>query len=141
MQSPRKYTLFVLTAVFVASLALVPANAQSGGISASVPFDFMLEKTVMKAGSYRIETQGAFVAIIDGQGGSRFELVLPGSYAASRDGQPYLVFTRYGTESFLSRIAFSAKETYDLPRSSREKELASHRNSGEQVAVLIGAVR
>jgi len=65
-----------------------------------------------------------------------------GSDAAdSHNGAPYLVFTRYGTETFLSRIVFSTDRTFDLPRSSREKELAARLNSNERVAVSIGAAR
>ena len=139
MQNLKKYVLFVLMTVFVASLAIVPAHAQ--GITANVPFDFVLGKTTMKADSYRLEKQGEFVAIVGVQGRTSYSLLLPDRDAASRDGQPYLIFTRYGTESFLSKIVFSAKVTYNLPRSSREKEMMAHLHSGEQVAVLIQPTR
>ncbi len=139
MRSLKKYVLFVLLAVFVASLTLTPARAQSG-LSANVPFDFVVGKTTMKAGSYRIGTQGAFVSFTSIGGRTRFALLSPGRSATGRS-EPYLVFTRYGTESFLSKIVFSARNTYDLPRSGRESELAARGASGEQVAVLIAPVR
>jgi hypothetical protein len=139
MQNLKKYVLFVLMTVFVASLAIVPAHAQ--GITANVPFDFVLGKTTMKADSYRIEKQGEFVAIVGVHGRISYSLLLPDRDAASRDGQPYLIFTRYGTESFLSKIVFSEDKSYAVPRSGREKELAARLNSGEQVAVLIEEAR
>jgi len=139
MQNLRKYVLFAFMAVFVASLAIAPAHAQ-GRLEANVPFDFVLGQTTLKADTYRIETQGSFVALMDAEGRARYSMYLPGSDAADHhNGVPYLVFTRYGTETFLSRIVFSTNRTYDLPRSSKEKELAARLNSGEQIAVAIGA--
>jgi hypothetical protein len=141
MQNLRKYVLFAFMAVFVASLAIAPAHAQ-GRLAANVPFDFVLGQTTMKADTYRIESQGSFVALMDAEGRARYSMYLPGSDAADHhNGAPYLVFIRYGTETFLSRIVFSTDHTYDLPRSSKEKELAARLNSGEQIAVAIGAAR
>ena len=139
MQNLKKSVLFVLMAVFVASLAIVPAHAQ--GIEATVPFDFVLGKTTLKADNYRIQMQGSFVALAGEQGGTSYALLLPGSDAANRDGKPYLVFTRYGTDSFLSKIVFSADNIYKVPRSAREKEMMAHVTSGEEVAVLIQPAR
>jgi hypothetical protein len=139
MQNLKKSMLLVLMAVFVASLTIVPAHAQ--GIEATVPFDFVLGKTTLKADNYRIQMQGSFVAIVGAQGRASYALLLPGSDAANRNGQPYLVFTRYGTESFLSKVVFSADSIYNLPRSAREKEMMAHVTSGEQVAVLIQPAR
>jgi hypothetical protein len=141
MQNLRKYVLFVLVGVFVASFAMAPAHAQSASISASVPFDFAVGATSLKAGSYRIVTQGSFVAFSLAGGNTTYTMLYQGVDATSRDGQPYLVFTRYGTESFLSKIVFSEDKSYAVPRSGREKELAARLNSGEQVAVLIEEAR
>jgi len=96
----------------------------------------------MKADSYRIASDGSFVAFVDADGRARYSMYVPGSDAADdHNGAPYLVFTRYGTETFLSRIVFSTDRTFDLPRSSREKELAARLNSNEQIAVSVGGAR
>ena len=139
MQNLKKSALFVLLAVFVASLAIVPAHAQ--GIEATVPFDFVMGKTTLKADNYRIQMQGSFVAIEGVHGGTSYALLIPGTDAANRNGQPYLVFSRYGTESFLSKIVFSDDNVYKVPRSAREKEMMAHVTSGEEVAVLIQPAR
>jgi hypothetical protein len=141
MQNLRKYVLFAFTAVFVASLAIAPAHAQ-GRLAANVPFGFVLGQTTMNADTYRIETQGSFVALVGTEGRARYSMYLPGSDAADHHNvAPYLVFTRYGNETFLSRIVFFTDHTYDLPRSSPEKELAGRLNSDEQIAVPLGAAR
>jgi len=139
MQNLKKYALFVLMAVFVSSLAIAPANAQSG-LVANVPFNFVVGKITMKAGSYRVQSQGGFVSV-SGEGQTSYVLLLPGGDAADRNGNPYLIFTRFGSESFLNKVVFSSDSTYDLPLTSRQKELANHQASGEQVAVLIEPVR
>ena len=141
MQHLRKSLLFVLVGVFVASFAMAPAHAQSASISASVPFDFAVGATSLKAGSYRIATQGSFLAFSLAGGNTTYTMLYQRGDASRRDGQPYLVFTRYGAESFLSKIVFSENESYEVPRSGREKELAARLNSGEQVAVLIEEAR
>ena len=141
MQNLRKYVLFAFMAVFVASLAVAPGHAQSR-LEANVPFDFVLGQTTMRADTYRIASDGSFVTLVDADGRARYSMYVAGSDAAdSHNGAPYLVFTRYGTETFLSRIVFSTDRTFDLPRSSREKELAARLNSNERVAVSIGAAR
>ena len=141
MQNFRKYVLFVLVGVFVASFAMVPAHAQSSSISASVPFDFAVGTSSLKAGSYRIVKQGSFLAFSGAGKDTVYTMLHPGSDSGRRDGQPYLVFTRYGTESFLSKIVFSETQSFGVPRSGREKELAAHLSSGEQVALLIEDAR
>ena len=95
MQNLRKYVLFVFMAVFVASLAIAPAQAQSR-LEANVPFDFVLGQTTMKANSYRIASEGSFVAFVDADGRAIYSMYLPGGDAADlHNGAPYLVFTRY----------------------------------------------
>jgi len=139
MQNLKKYVLLVLMAVFVSSLAIAPASAQTG-LVANIPFDFVLGKTTLKAGSYRVAPQGGFVAV-SGERQTTYVLLLPGEHASDHNGQPYLIFTRYGSETFLNKVVFAADNTCNLPRSSREKELATHQTSGEQLAVLLGPAR
>jgi hypothetical protein len=141
MQSLKKYALFVLLAVFVASFGVASVHAQSAALTANVPFDFVAGKTNMTAGSYWVKTDGAFVAFSKVGGTTTYALLSQAGDAAKRDGQPYLVFTRYGTESFLNKIVFSSDQSYDLPRSNREKEIMAHVPTGEQVAVLFESAR
>ena len=141
MQNLRKYVLFVFMAVFVASLAIAPAHAQSR-LEANVPFDFVLGQTTMKANSYRIVNEGSFLAVVDEEGKAYYSMYVSGSDADDHhNGAPYLIFTRYGTETFLNKIVFSTDHAYDLPRSSKEKELAARLNSVQPIAVAIGAGR
>ena len=143
MQS-KKYGLFVLMAVFVVSIAMMPAYAQSDRITADVPFDFAVGSSHFQAGSYKIQTRGeigTFVAFIQADGKTAYTLLNPGSDATDHKGQPYLVFNRYGSESFLTKIVFSSDRSYDLPPSSREKEILAHATPEPQVEVPLGGSR
>jgi len=133
--------MFVLAAGLAAALTVAPAHAQSG-VSADVPFNFALGKTTLDAGHYRVEKSGAsFLTLTGASGKTQFTMRLPGGHFSKGDGQPYLVFTRYGEQAFLSKVVFSAKEVYDLPLSSREKEMKAHLLTGEQVALLVEMAR
>lgn len=139
MQNLKKYVLLGLMAMLVGSFAVASAHAQSFGMKAEVPFNFSVAKTDLKAGSYFVKIQGAFVTFSEVGGSTTYALLSNGGRAAYRNGQPYLVFTKYGNESFLNKIVFSSNQSYELPRSGREKEIMARVADREQVAVLIDA--
>ena len=143
MQNLKKYGLFVLMAVFVASVAIAPAHAQGARLAADVPFDFAVGSAHFQAGSYRIETQsqGTFVAFSQADGKTTYSLLCQTSSAGLHNGQPYLIFNRYGTESFLTKIGFSDDYSYLLPRSRREKEILAGSRTVEQMEVPTGGSR
>jgi hypothetical protein len=139
MKSQKKVGLFVLMAVLGAMIAIVPAHAQSDSrVSVNVPFDFVAGNSALKAGAYRIETMESGVLILSSDGGrKRFALVVTDGNAASRNGEPYLVFARYGNEAFLDKVVFSTESRYDLLSGNRERELNANAGSGEADAVVI----
>lgn len=141
MQSHKKLLLFVLSAVMVSALAIAPAHAQSDRASFDVPFDFVVGQTVMKAGTYRFKTDESFVVLVSGGGKTSNLLLLPGSAAPREGRETYLQFNRYGNESFLSKVVFSNDTKFDLPRSSREKEILARVNPGDVQEVLAGAAQ
>jgi len=141
MQNLKKSLLLLSIALVISAAAVAPAHAQAGRIKADIPFDFVLDKTTMKAGTYFIQTQGDFLSLRDDAGATRYVLALPGDKALLRNGQPYLRFNRYGNESFLSQIVFAEKNTVRLPQSGREKELEARSTTGDQIELRAGASR
>lgn len=137
MQSLKKNVVLGLMAVLVVSFSVASAQAQSGAMKAEVPFNFSVVKTDLQSGNYSIKIQGAFVAFSEVGGSTTYALLSNRGRAAERNGHPYLVFTKYGTESFLNKIVFSSTESYELPRSGREKEIMARVTTGEQVAVVL----
>jgi len=137
MKNLNKVVLLMLVAMFGAALAIAPAQAQATRVSVNVPFDFVVGKATMKAGTYRMEKQGSFLSLASADGQTGYALLIPGGGVVRRNGESYLVFTRYEGVSFLNKIVFSVGDNYQLPRSNRQKELMSKMNSGQEVALAI----
>ena len=137
MKSPKEYVLALLMLVFGATMGI--AQAQTGRVSVDVPFDFVVGKANLAAGTYRVvrQPESPFLTLTNAQGHSVCALLFPGGKVDPKNGRPYLVFRRYGNEAFLNQVVFSANNNYELPRSSKEKEMMAKQTSGEQVAVLI----
>ena len=142
MLSLKKYLFIGLMGVVVALSAAIPA-AHAQGAAAIIPFNFSVGSVQFQAGDYRLHTagaQGSFLELSKVGGETKYTLLMPGVNDGS-SREPYLVFHRYGNESFLIRIVFSNAETYDLPRTSREKEILAAANSGDQVEIPVGSAR
>jgi len=141
MQSLKKYVLFALAAMLVASVSIAPAHAQSNGVAADVPFDFTVGSRHLTAGSYRIALEGAtqsFISLSQTGGATTFTIFNQHAPEDDGNGQPRLVFARHGSESFLTKIVFDSGETYVLPLSARQREILAHAGSVDQVAVSVG---
>jgi hypothetical protein len=133
----KKTVVLLFVAIFGAMLANVSAHAQDVSVAVKVPFDFVVGKHTLKAGSYRLQKQGSFVAITNNDDRRSTYAMLNPSGAAKLRGEAYLVFRRYGNEAFLNSVVFSEDRHYDVPHSSKEKELMSKLVTGEQIALLL----
>jgi len=144
MQGLMKPMLFVVMTALGVALAIVPARAQSGRrVSADIPFDFSVGNTTLKAGSYTVEQlQSGIIAFSSSdEKQHQFALTVPGDSGNQRQ-EPHLVFTRYGSEAFLTRVFLSGNEGYhELLPSSRERELIENQASGDELSLLIQAAR
>ena len=142
MQSLKGLMLFGLMAIFTASVASAPAHAQMPGIVVDVPFDFSVGSNHLQAGNYRIESaMNAFVTLSQTGGKTTYSLYNQGGHAAERKGQPYLVFTRYGADAFLTKIVISSNESYEMPLTGQQKEVLAQATSADQVNVPAGGSR
>jgi hypothetical protein len=135
-----KSGLFILLATLGAALTVVPAHAQVGiRESVSIPFDFSVGSTQLKAGMYTIkEVQPGTLAIssVDGQQHD-FALTFRGD-SANLSRQPHLVFNRYGSQTFLEKVFLSSENDYErLVPGKREKELSKRQAGGEEFSLLV----
>jgi hypothetical protein len=139
MKSLKKVGLFLFMGVLGATLAGTAAHAQSGGrITVTVPFDFMVGNSTLKAGPYRVEKMESGVVGFNSLDGQTHQFVLTaGGTRTSHGGNPYLVFNRYGSEAFLSSVTLSEDDSFEMPRSDREKELAGNVTYGEYSGAVI----
>ena len=144
MQGAKKFLLGVVVAISAAA-AVAPAHAQDNNrMSVNVPFEFVLNKSTLRSGQYKVEElSNGVVAFSDASGYlRRFAVTTPGGQVTNNhNGDPFLVFTRYGNVAFLSKVVFSDDNSYDLPKSNREKELIANLGSGQEVAMVIQPTR
>jgi len=103
-------------------------QAQILDARAEVPFDFWLGQKLMPAGGYSIYHMGGGVVLLRDENGNRAGVML----LADRVSRPEphqdakWEFTRYGDVYFLSKIwTANQRDGYGIPKSAREKELAS----------------
>ena len=144
MKNLMKPMLFVLMTVLSASLAIVPAHAQSGSrVRVNVPFDFSVGNTPLKAGNYTVSQLEPGILVFSGGDEQQSQIAATVvSESGNRNQKPQLVFTRYGSEAFLDKIFLSAYEDgHELHRSQREKQLIQQRLSGEELSLLIEPAR
>ena len=139
-----KLGLFVVVAMLGSAITVVPAHAQVGIREfVNIPFDFAVGQTQFKAGMYTVdEVQAGTLAIssVDGQHHS-FALTFRGD-SANHSRQPHVVFTRYGSMTFLDKVFLSSENDYEeLVPGKREKELAQRQKGGEELSLLIQPTR
>ena len=144
MQYLLKPVFLAALTVLGAALTNVPANAQSGSRAlANIPFDFSVGNTTLKAGSYSVEQlQSGILALSSSDNkGDQFAMTFP-SDSDQQSQESHLVFIRYGSEVFLKRAFISGNEnSYDLPESSREREIIKNQASGAELSLLIQPTR
>ena len=143
MQYLLKSMLLAVITVFGMALTIVPAHAQNDSrVVANIPFEFSVGNTTLKAGNYRVEQLESGLISLSSQDGKeqRFALTFPGT-SDEQKSEPYLVFIRYGNESFLRKISISDDhDCLELPESSRERELIKNQ-AGAEVSLLIQPAR
>ena len=144
MQYSVKPMLLAVLTVFGAALTIVPANAQSSRRAlTNIPFEFSLGNTTLKAGSYTVEQlQSGILALSSSDNKERrFAMTFPGD-SDRQSQESHLVFIRYGSEVFLKGVFISGNEnSYELPESSRERELIKNQASGAELSLLIQPTR
>jgi hypothetical protein len=119
----KKQNLFPLLAVVLLATGLASAQMERP-IKANIPFAFMVGKTALPAGEYRV-SRVSDVGVLSLVGDAGPALV--GSHAVQANaasGSTKLIFHRYGDQYFLSQIWLEGESRgRELPKSNLEKEL------------------
>jgi hypothetical protein len=110
----------------MAVLAGVSTPVDAATIKASVPFSFNVNQKALPPGTYTVDSGIANGLIVRGysSGAVTTSMRLESSKVVS----PKLVFHRYGEEYILREVWTSAGSGFGLPKTRRERELASGRN-------------
>jgi hypothetical protein len=120
-------------------LATASAYAQTGVVKASVPFNFIVSKTQLPAGQYRIQPLGVTgsAMTIQSPDGKFAQAFLPNACSSPQAQKTTkLIFHRYGSQYFLAEFWRAGNDRgQELPRSGRETEVAQGQ-AAESVVVV-----
>jgi hypothetical protein len=111
-----------LSAVMGSALLIAGAGKET----AEIPFDFQIQDRVLPAGTYSVQPMNNLATLVirnEDTGESVIALAPLGK--SGKNGDPRLVFNRYGDRYFLSQVWFAyGGEGHCLVKSRAEKEIA-----------------
>jgi len=129
-------TTFVITLCVLAGSQ--PVRAQGYRQPIHIPFDFTVNNSVLEAGDYTVDLVTNHVLRIRNQAGRSVAAVL--TIPTIRRQTPELgelVFTRYGSDYFLSKAFWAGSPAgEELPKSSFEVRLASKQTPSLTMALV-----
>jgi len=126
-----------LTIFAVAVLAL-PLCAQVSTVKVDIPFEFVAGNATVAPGQYDVKFLSGSVVQLTGK--DSYYLIANPDDPSGRSDQPKLVFTRFGDQYFLSRIAF-ASTSRDFAPSRTERELAKSAATRQARQEIVIAMR
>jgi hypothetical protein len=138
----KKLGAVVLMAVLGMMVTVSPAFAEGNRIDVNIPFDFVVGNHTLKAGEYKVVRldSGVLELQSDGQKGY-FALMVNGAPAANHHGDSYLIFNRYQGQAFLSKVALSVDNSYDLLQGKREKQILSNQSGDGEGSLVVQPIR
>ncbi len=125
----KKQIMTVITMLsLLATLAMTGSASSSGKLRVSIPFDFMVGKTRLKAGSYTVDSTFVRGVPLISSTDRRTSVFAGNTFDGQTSRAPSrasLVFRRYGNEYFLSQIWDEGSTVpMQLYESRAERELA-----------------
>ena len=124
-------------------LATASAYAQTGVVKANIPFNFIVNKTELPAGQYRIQPMGitAGAMAIESPNNKVMKAFLPNACQSPQAQETTkLIFHRYGSHYFLAQIWKAGNDRgLELPTSGLETEVA--RDYAAQSVVVVATLR
>ncbi len=118
--------LTVVLAVFSLFAIAVPGYAETVHLRGDIPFEFVAAGRAMPAGEYDLASSPAMpgIWVLSGPNSpAGLFLMLDGRASKSGDGQPRLVFVRYGDQLFLNQV-WTSQRVLRVRYSSTERLLA-----------------
>ena len=134
----RRMCQVISVAAVILMLFTSAAVAQSAReLVGDIPFSFHVGQSTLPAGAYIVKkcttASGSQYITIRSMDGTKvmMQKTLP-TAVGNRDAQPRLIFNRYGSDYFLSRVLSPADGIgQELFKEKREKELALAANGGK----------
>jgi hypothetical protein len=111
----------------VAAILILPlilsAQTIGPGLNVTVPFDFKAGEVTMKAGDYTVRTPSpGVIRMLSEDGKDAAFLIGAAKRGGMRSQNGVLVFNRYGSQYFLSKVLADAGEGLELIQTRLERE-------------------
>ena len=131
----------ISTMVGILGLFLVAAcaNAQTMKVTADIPFNFVVDKASLPAGSYSIDSVSSSKALMFRGDNAQENLIVLSNRTETLNASPNtrLVFHRYGDQYFLAQIWVQGETAgRQLRITRREAEVAKNTQAQNDVIVL-----
>ena len=119
----------ILAAGLFAATLTASLHAQTMDMKANIPFDFRIGNAAFPSGEYSVRNSGGVLSVAQTSGDrkSGIFLTVGEDHPKTSTGMGTLLFSRYGDAYYLSKVwTPESSEARALPKTPREKELASH---------------
>ena len=124
-------TLMLLSGLMAAQ------SLTSSSVVAQVPFEFMVNNTIIPAGECVVQSVSGNVLAIHNFEARKSAMASSSRAGASQGDRTVLVFQRYGNQYFLSEIRLEGSNlSYRLPQSRAEAELRAADAPASQQTLL-----
>jgi hypothetical protein len=123
---------------FLAALACSGLQAQTR-LEANIPFEFRMGKTTLPAGDYLFDYSSRLLIVHQEDGHHTAVMTLTSPVSRTKAPATGIVeFNRYSDAYFLSKIfTAGSPEGEAVPKSAREKELASRAGPNQTEAIVL----
>ena len=125
----------------IAVLAAVAVPAQAGDIKATVPFSFSVHGRTLPPGTYSVST-GMVQGTVFVRGFDHGAASIATRLQSASNGDPMLVFYKYGDQYVLRQVWLGSGEGRELPKSRLERELmeTSRRSASTVERIVVPAL-
>lgn len=134
-----KRQISTMVGIFGLFLVAACANAQTMKVTADIPFNFVVDKASLPAGSYSIDSVSSSKALMFRGDNVQENLIVLSNRTETLNASPNtrLVFHRYGDQYFLAQIWVQGETAgRQLRMTRREAEVAKNTQAQSDVIVL-----
>jgi hypothetical protein len=122
----KGFAMLMVTLVLTASSTVVAHGQTPQGLTAQVPFEFVIGDQTLSAGEYQVRalTDSGEPIVIRDKSGARTVRLTHSAERSDKQLRAKLVFHRYGSTYFLSQIWMAGEQTgRELPKTQQERAI------------------